>query len=48
VKANAQRGKRAANKEELAGKVRGYLRDTQYAKGVIRGYFRAKPVRYAA
>jgi transposase len=48
VKGNAQRGKRAASKEELAGKVRAYLRDTQYAKGVVQGYFKAKHVRYAA
>jgi hypothetical protein len=48
VRANAQRGKRAANKVDLAGKVRGCLRDTHYAIGVIRGYFSAKPIRYAA
>jgi transposase len=48
VKANAQRGGRARDKGQLAGKVRGYLRATQAVASVIKGYFKAKHVHYAA
>ena len=48
VKANAQRGGRARGKEQLAGKVRSYLRATQQTRPVIKNYFKAKQVRYAA
>jgi transposase len=48
VKANAPRGGRARGKEELAGKVRSYLRDTQCLASVVKNYFQAKHVRYAA
>jgi transposase len=48
VKANAQRYGRAREKGELAEKVRGYLRGTQKTKRVIKGYFKAKHVSYAA
>jgi len=48
VKANAQRGGRARNKGELAGKVRGYLRATQHVIWVVKGYFKAEHVSYAA
>jgi transposase len=48
VKGNAQRGQRARDKEELAGKVREYLRATQHATAVVQGYFKAKHVQYAA
>jgi transposase len=48
VKANAQRDGRARDKRQLADKVRGYLRATQQVIWVIKGYFKAKHVRYAA
>jgi hypothetical protein len=48
VKANAQRGGRARGKGQLAGKVRGYLRATQAIVTVIKGYFKARHVSYAA
>ena len=48
VKANAQRDGRARDQEELAEKVRGYLRSTQQARGIVKGYFKAKHVSYAA
>ena len=48
VKANAQRAGRARDKGQLASNVRGYLRATQHLPAVIRGYFRAKHVKYAA
>jgi transposase len=48
VKGNAQRAGRAREKRELAGKVRSYLRGTQQVTSVVKGYFQAKHVRYAA
>jgi len=48
VKANVQRAGRARDRGQLAGKVRGYLRSTQRTGAVVKGYFRAKHVRYAA
>jgi transposase len=48
VKANAQREGRARDKEELADRLRGYLRATQHVIPIVKGYFRAKHVTYAA
>jgi transposase len=48
VKGNAQRSGRARDREELAGKVRGYLRATQRLAWLVRRYFRAEHVNYAA
>ena len=48
VKGNAQRDRRAREKRELADKVRSYLRATQQVVSVVKGYFQAKHVRYAA
>jgi transposase len=48
VKGNAQRDGRAREKGELAGKVRSYLRATQQVVSVVKGYFQAKHVKYAA
>jgi transposase len=48
VKANAQRAGRARDKGQLVDKVRGYLRATQHVPSIIKGYFQAKHVSYAA
>jgi hypothetical protein len=48
VKANAQRAGRARDKGQLADSARGYLRATQHLPSVVKGYFRAKHVKYAA
>jgi transposase len=48
VKANAQRAGRARDKGQLVGKVRSYLRATQQMASVVKSYFKAKHVRYAA
>ena len=48
VKSNAVGRRRAANEEELERNVRGYLRGTQRRPQIVRNYFRAAPVRYAA
>ena len=48
VKGNAQRGGRARDRDQLAGKVRSYLSATQRLKETVRAYFRAKHVKYAA
>jgi transposase len=48
VKANAQRCGRARDKGELADDVRGYLRATQRVTGVVKRYFKATHVKYAA
>lgn len=48
VKANAQRGSRARDKGSLATRVRSYLRATQHAGFIVKGYFQAKHVKYAA
>ena len=48
VKSNAVGRRRAATAGELVGNVRGYLRSTQRQPKVVRSYFQAKSVRYAA
>ena len=48
VKANSVGRRRAKDKQELLANVRGYLRSTQKMPEVVRGFFRAEPVRYAA
>ena len=48
VKANSVGRRRAKTKTELLANVRGYLRSTQKMPEVVRGFFRAEPVRYAA
>jgi transposase len=48
VKTNAVRKKRAANKDELKRNLIGYLRSRQKRPALVRRYFEAKHVRYAA
>ncbi len=48
VKTNAVRKKRATNKEELKRNLVGYLRGRQKRPDLVRRYFEAKHVRYAA
>ena len=48
VKGNAQRSGRARDKAALQAKARAYLRATQRTPSIVRRYFRAKQVRYAA
>jgi transposase len=48
VKTNAVRKKRAANKAELKRNLLGYLRGRQKRPALVRRYFEAKHVRYAA
>jgi transposase len=48
VKTNAVRKKRAANKDELKRNLVGYLRGRQKRPDLVRRYFQAKHVRYAA
>ena len=48
VKANAVGRRRAANADELERDVRGYLRSTQRRPQIVKNYFKAPPVRYAA
>jgi len=48
VKANSVGRRRAKDKAELMANVRGYLRSTQKMPEVVRSFFRAQPVRYAA
>ena len=48
VKTNAVRKKRAANKDELKRNLIGYLRGRQKRPDLVRRYFEAKHVRYAA
>jgi len=48
VKTNAVRKKRAANKDELKKNLIGYLRGRQKRPELVRRYFQAKHVRYAA
>lgn len=48
VKTNAVRKKRAANKNELKKNLVGYLRGRQKRPDLVRRYFEAKHVRYAA
>lgn len=48
VKGNAQRGGRAQTRDQLAGAVRSYLRATQHLPSIVRNYFQAEHVNYAA
>jgi len=48
VKSNAVGRRRAKTKEELMSNIRHYLQSTQRQPSIVRSYFRAKPVRYAA
>jgi transposase len=48
VKANAQRPGRAKDRGQLADGARGYLRATQRLPSVVKSYFRAGRVKYAA
>lgn len=48
VKTNAVRKKRAANQKELKKNLIGYLRGRQKRPDLVRRYFQAKHVRYAA
>ena len=48
VKTNAVRKKRAANQQELKKNLIGYLRGRQKRPDLVRRYFQAKHVRYAA
>lgn len=48
VKTNAVRKKRAVNKDELKKNLVGYLRGRQKRPDLVRRYFEAKHVRYAA
>jgi len=48
VKSNALGRRRPANRQEMAEDIHGYLRSTQRQPEVVRSFFRAKSVRYAA
>jgi len=48
VKGNAQRGGRARDRDQLRDKVRSYLRGTQCDRSLVKRYFRARHVKYAA
>ena len=48
VKTNAVRRKRAANRDELKKNLIGYLRGRQKRPALVKRYFQAKHVRYAA
>jgi transposase len=48
VKANAVGRRRPHNHVELVGDVRSYLRSTQRRPAIVRNYFQAEAVRYAA
>jgi transposase len=48
VKSNAGGRRRATNVKELADNARGYLAGTQRQTQIVRNYFQAEPVRYAA
>ena len=48
VKSNALGHRRPANRQEMAEDIHGYLRSTQRQPDVVRSFFRAKSVRYAA
>jgi transposase len=48
VKANAVGRRRPAHRDQMIDDVRAYLRDTQRRPDIVRGYFRAESVRYAA
>jgi transposase len=48
VKGNAQRAGRARDRDQLADAVRSYLRATQHVPEIVRNYFQAEHVNYAA
>ena len=48
VKSNALGRRRPANRVEMIANVRSYLRSTQRQPEIVRNYFHAEPVRYAA
>ena len=48
VKGNSQRSGRARDRDQLAGKVRSYLRATQCETTIVKAYFWAEHVQYAA
>ncbi|MBK9119437.1 MAG: transposase [Phycisphaerales bacterium] len=48
VKTNAIGRQRPATKDELILNLEQYLRDTQRRPNIIRNYFQADPVQYAA
>jgi len=48
VKSNAVGRKRPSTQQEMISNVRGYLRSTQRMPGIVRSYFQAKPIQYAA
>ena len=48
VKTNAVGRQRPANKPELIANLESYLRDTQRRPNIVRNYFQAEPVQYAA
>jgi hypothetical protein len=48
VKSNAVGRRRAGHVDQLIENVRGYLRGTQRSPHIVRHYFHAEPVRYAA
>ncbi len=48
VKTNAVCRRRPRDEAEMLGSVRSYLRSTQRQPGIVRRYFNASQVRYAA
>jgi transposase len=48
VKSNAVGRRRPSTKEELIANIRNYLQSTQKQPFIVKGYFKARPVRYAA
>ena len=48
VKANAVGRRRARDRTELVGNVRAYLRSTQKQPDIVKRFFDAEPVKYAA
>jgi transposase len=48
VKSNAVGRRRPTHADELVANVRGYLASTQRSPQIVRNYFQAEPVRYAA
>ncbi|MCC6427126.1 MAG: transposase [Phycisphaerales bacterium] len=48
VKSNALGRRRPRDRREMMADVRAYLRSTQRQPPIVRSYFRADPVRYAA
>ena len=48
VKSNALGRRRPANQTEMIAGVRSYLHSTQRQPGIVKSYFQADPVRYAA